>query len=65
MLLFFSPQQEQGDITGSVKRASTLAIPIIPVAALAATVISSSHAIAARPSESTFPEDDELGQTAL
>src|SRR5882724_2303676 len=45
-----------------MKRATTLAIGTVPVVALAATVISSSRAIAPRARESTSPEDHGLGQ---
>jgi hypothetical protein len=59
---FFSTRQKQGDINGSVKRASTLASRIVPVVASAATVISSSRPIAQRLGEWTSHEGDGLGQ---
>lgn len=59
---FLSTLQQQDDINGQVKRPTTLAIWTVPVVALAATAISSSRAIAARPSESTFSANDDLGQ---
>ena len=61
LLFFFSTRQQQGDINGSVKRASTLAIGTVSVVALAATVISSSRVIAQPPGEWTSHEDDDLG----
>jgi hypothetical protein len=60
--LFLSTRQQQGDINGSVKWDTTLAIGTVPVVALAATVISSSPAMARRAGESTSPEDHGLGQ---
>jgi hypothetical protein len=45
-----------------MKRATTLSIGTVPVVAVAATVISSSRAIAPRADELTYSEDYGLGQ---